>query len=201
MALIKCPECGKDISDKAVSCPHCGFPISKESKPVQKAENEDSLLSIAYRSNERGLHTTLFIVSPIIGVAGIIFASLSIPSFFNDISVGGAVGLTLWLIICTGFIFLGIFIPINLGIWRRHNQRVDQDPIYYSKQSKNFVFYDIHGKKYVVSKEEPFSFRNNFRNLGELLLFYHGKKINLGFTNTPIETINSEVAKIKNAKE
>ena len=30
MALIKCPECGKEISDKAVSCPHCGFPISKE---------------------------------------------------------------------------------------------------------------------------------------------------------------------------
>lgn len=23
MALIKCPECGKEISDRAVSCPHC----------------------------------------------------------------------------------------------------------------------------------------------------------------------------------
>ena len=28
MALIKCPECGREISDRAVSCPHCGFPIS-----------------------------------------------------------------------------------------------------------------------------------------------------------------------------
>ena len=28
MALIKCPECGKDISDKAVSCIHCGYPLS-----------------------------------------------------------------------------------------------------------------------------------------------------------------------------
>lgn len=26
MALIKCPECGKEISDKAISCPHCGCP-------------------------------------------------------------------------------------------------------------------------------------------------------------------------------
>lgn len=26
MALIKCPECGKDFSDKAVSCPNCGCP-------------------------------------------------------------------------------------------------------------------------------------------------------------------------------
>lgn len=27
MAMILCPECGKDISDRAVACPHCGFPI------------------------------------------------------------------------------------------------------------------------------------------------------------------------------
>lgn len=29
MALIKCPECGKEISDKAKSCPGCGYPINK----------------------------------------------------------------------------------------------------------------------------------------------------------------------------
>lgn len=27
MALIKCEECGKDVSDKAKSCPNCGCPI------------------------------------------------------------------------------------------------------------------------------------------------------------------------------
>ena len=27
MALIKCAECGKEISDKAEKCVHCGFPI------------------------------------------------------------------------------------------------------------------------------------------------------------------------------
>lgn len=27
MALIKCPECGKDISDKSEKCINCGFPI------------------------------------------------------------------------------------------------------------------------------------------------------------------------------
>ena len=30
MALIKCPECGKEVSDRADACPVCGFPISKE---------------------------------------------------------------------------------------------------------------------------------------------------------------------------
>lgn len=27
MALIKCPECGKEISDKAKQCIHCGYPL------------------------------------------------------------------------------------------------------------------------------------------------------------------------------
>lgn len=29
MALINCPECGKEISDKAQSCPNCGCPASE----------------------------------------------------------------------------------------------------------------------------------------------------------------------------
>ncbi len=29
MALIKCPECGKDISNMSEKCIHCGFPIEK----------------------------------------------------------------------------------------------------------------------------------------------------------------------------
>lgn len=27
MALIDCPECKKQISDKAITCPNCGYPI------------------------------------------------------------------------------------------------------------------------------------------------------------------------------
>lgn len=27
VALINCPECGREISDKAVSCPNCGYPL------------------------------------------------------------------------------------------------------------------------------------------------------------------------------
>lgn len=29
MALIKCPECGKEISDKANACIHCGYPLNE----------------------------------------------------------------------------------------------------------------------------------------------------------------------------
>lgn len=37
MALIKCPECEKEISDKATICPSCGCPIG-EGAPAQEAE-------------------------------------------------------------------------------------------------------------------------------------------------------------------
>lgn len=39
MAMIKCPECGKEISDKANSCPNCGYTFIKninESKRKQR---------------------------------------------------------------------------------------------------------------------------------------------------------------------
>lgn len=32
MALIKCPECGKEISDKAAICPNCGMPLRREDR-------------------------------------------------------------------------------------------------------------------------------------------------------------------------
>ncbi len=28
MALIKCPECGQEVSDKATNCPRCAYPIA-----------------------------------------------------------------------------------------------------------------------------------------------------------------------------
>ncbi|MDE6871152.1 MAG: TM2 domain-containing protein [Bacteroidales bacterium] len=30
MALIKCKDCGMDISDAAAACPHCGAPVSRD---------------------------------------------------------------------------------------------------------------------------------------------------------------------------
>jgi len=32
MALIRCPECGQKVSDKAMHCPNCGCPVLKKHK-------------------------------------------------------------------------------------------------------------------------------------------------------------------------
>lgn len=36
MALIKCPECKKEISDKAVSCPNCGYEMLSTTNDLKK---------------------------------------------------------------------------------------------------------------------------------------------------------------------
>lgn len=36
MALIKCPDCGKSVSDVAPSCPNCGRPISGQVTYISK---------------------------------------------------------------------------------------------------------------------------------------------------------------------
>ena len=62
MALIKCPECGKEISDKAVYCINCGFPIAEinknqpakeetkkvEEKPKAQSKKSSGLMGIDY---------------------------------------------------------------------------------------------------------------------------------------------------------
>ena len=39
MALIKCPECGKEISDASTACIHCGYPISKNPDVQKKVKS------------------------------------------------------------------------------------------------------------------------------------------------------------------
>ncbi len=40
MALIKCPECGTEVSDKAKTCPKCAYPIADDNteQEVQTVE-------------------------------------------------------------------------------------------------------------------------------------------------------------------
>ena len=54
MALIQCPECELQVSDKALSCPHCGYPLKEKdqtkgrgkAKPKRKGFQTDSEVSL-----------------------------------------------------------------------------------------------------------------------------------------------------------
>ena len=61
MALIKCPECGKEVSDKAKSCIHCGYPIN-----VSKIKTNDEIIEQTKQKKKIGL--IVFIILIILGI-------------------------------------------------------------------------------------------------------------------------------------
>ena len=54
MSLINCPECGKQISDKAPACPNCGYPMEL----YWKERQEKGLHKEEYRTDSLSQETT-----------------------------------------------------------------------------------------------------------------------------------------------
>lgn len=81
MALINCPECGKELSDKALTCPHCGYPVK------QQKETRYSL-SVG-RPSANGFATFLQVCAVICWIGGLIIAIAganitTITSYYNS---------------------------------------------------------------------------------------------------------------------
>ena len=55
MSLIKCPECGKEISDKSISCPNCGYPIENTVIPQQDSINNQIPVSPPVKQKRKGI--------------------------------------------------------------------------------------------------------------------------------------------------
>ncbi|MCD7735240.1 MAG: PH domain-containing protein [Clostridiales bacterium] len=66
MALIKCPECGAQISDKAASCPHCGAPVTVEKHPDSEGPSITCRTSPVFLVLEVVIAIVLVLVSIII---------------------------------------------------------------------------------------------------------------------------------------
>ena len=47
--IIKCPECGKEISDKAKFCIHCGFTLNEAASSVNKNPSDAPETKIEYK--------------------------------------------------------------------------------------------------------------------------------------------------------
>lgn len=75
MALINCPECGKEISDKAPACPHCGCPVVIA--PPEPTEDDirkqtiERLNAQEQTSKAKRKRTTLLIIGIVIAVCAI----------------------------------------------------------------------------------------------------------------------------------
>ncbi|MBE6783168.1 MAG: zinc ribbon domain-containing protein [Ruminococcaceae bacterium] len=80
MAIINCPECGKEISDTIESCIHCGFVLKKEDKKTtdeapEKSDVPEPTKPYYYEEDGKsrgGCGKTALIVLAIVGVLSII---------------------------------------------------------------------------------------------------------------------------------
>ncbi len=77
MALIKCPECGLSISDKAAACPNCGYPL--QTPPVEFEYH------LTRHSSESKGAKFLRVVAWLVWIGGLI---LAIATSFVEKTVG-----------------------------------------------------------------------------------------------------------------
>lgn len=95
MALIDCPECGKQISDKAQECNSCGCPIEAAKESGGSGAN---LTTIQGTSKRLKMHTLLASLTLIVGVVWLI-GEPKIPGQFNPAPVFLIFGGFIWVIV------------------------------------------------------------------------------------------------------
>ena len=66
MALMKCPECGNDVSTSAETCPHCGYRLKPSSHTTYYSNRASKII-------ERE-HTMRFVGGVIASIIGIIIS-------------------------------------------------------------------------------------------------------------------------------
>ena len=99
MALIKCLECSKEISDKAATCPNCGNPVNQVNKTMVQIDTAPQ--------KRKKWRVRLLIFIPMFFFGSMLF----VPSLFWG---GGGIA-TFWFLI--GLIgFIGMIISA-IGSW------------------------------------------------------------------------------------
>lgn len=61
MALINCPECGKEISDKSKTCIHCGYPLFEKNMCYINGIKYDLSFIFEYEWEERAIPMKMLI--------------------------------------------------------------------------------------------------------------------------------------------
>ena len=91
MALIKCSECGKEISDKASACMNCGCPINSNKDKETIAKNQSTGRKEIIKSkrelslnNFKGFYTKILGVVIVIATIVILGMEMSLPPYSNS---------------------------------------------------------------------------------------------------------------------
>lgn len=83
MPMIKCPECGKEVSDLASSCPNCGFPLGYNAGNTAPASNN------MYKQQNVGRPIRTYVHEPkknsVLGIVALILSIFGITFFIGII--------------------------------------------------------------------------------------------------------------------
>lgn len=113
MALVKCPECGREnVSDSAESCPDCGYGIKKHYEDIKKKQEEEErnkLFEEEYKKREEARQVELEVRAQ----------SVYIPShrpIMTAWQVGGVVAIVLGILMIICRLRLFAIILIGYGV-------------------------------------------------------------------------------------
>jgi DNA-directed RNA polymerase subunit RPC12/RpoP len=84
MALIKCNECSKKISDQAVACPSCGAPVSKSAVKTEESQMKSKA------SKARWIAFILIVIGGIWFFQSRDYKEQSLPTLPIEVNVRGA---------------------------------------------------------------------------------------------------------------
>lgn len=119
MALIRCPECQREVSDKASTCPACGFPLRGAAPPFGRWP----LAAYEYKSRKTvfGLPLVHIVYGPawggglkpargFIAIGNIAFGVIAVGGFAAGLFTLAGIGLGL---VCLAGVALGIGVGIG----------------------------------------------------------------------------------------
>lgn len=133
MALIKCPECGKEVSDTCETCIHCGYQLKqplvvvgdkKEEKENKDNNNDNREVIVKRLKSENNASTGIILI-----VVGVVLTSI-------------VVGLV--------FIGLGIYYLVKGD----NDTKITHDIVYYDKENKKIYLYSSEDKEYILDASD-----------------------------------------------
>lgn len=168
MALVGCPECGKQVSDSALSCPDCGYAVEAHFQKLREEEKEKRRFKQENEHKEKRIKTMTMpekpkfpkwalIVAGISGLVGVLSAILTNGDDRVE-SIAHGNGDPMF-----GSVYLIIFAigSLILGYYFYQKQVTD-----YEMANRNFDKY----KEVVIKREEEQEKQTKFQAEQEALL-------------------------------
>jgi len=89
VALINCPDCGREVSDQAVACPRCGYPIAARATsggtPAAGGAHPDEAEQIVWQGSPSQLVNVKTYLVSLLAVAAIAAAPWAVDRYFPEI--------------------------------------------------------------------------------------------------------------------